>query len=161
MEFDPLEEHNIAHLRPDVVRTMLLDYDAWFDDVGTTRPDNYAPPKIVIGTSHENPTVLTRQNWRSTQGSWARYTNGRWELQVANLALWDIRLRFPVTEEDVEVVLHLDDRELTGNIPGGPEGASGCVFNRIVLPMGPLHLSADITIGGVVQGPSQVDLNRL
>jgi len=161
MEFDPFEEHNIAHLRPDVVQTMFRDYEAWFDDVGSTRPDNYAPPKIVIGTSHENPTVLTRQNWRSTQGSWARYTNGRWELQVANLALWNILLQFPVTEEDVEVVLHLDDRELIGAIPGGPEGASGCVFNRVVLPMGSLHLSADITIGEVVQGPSQVDLTWL
>jgi len=161
MEFDPLEEHNISHLRPDVVQTMFRDYEAWFDDVGSTRPDNYAPPKIVIGTSHENPTVLTRQNWRSTQGSWARYTNGRWELLVANLALWDIRLRFPVTEEDVEVVLHLDERQLSGSIPGGPEGASGCVFNQVVLPMGPLHLSADIITGGVTEGPSQVDLIRL
>ena len=158
MEFDPFEEHNIAHLRPDVARNMLHDYEAWFDDVGSTRPDNYAPPRIVIGTRHENPTVLTRQNWRSTEGSWARYTNGRWELQVANLALWNILLRFPVTEEEGEVLLHLNEREMTGELP---VGASGCVFHEVVLPMGPLHLSADITIGERVQGPSQVDLTRL
>ena len=72
--------------------------------------------------------------------------------------MWNIRLRFPVTEEEGEVVLHLDGREMNGDLP---EGASGCIFHEVVLPMGPLNLSADLRFGEVVRGPLQVDLIRL
>ena len=43
----------------------FLEHDSWFDSVSSSRPDNYAPPRIHIGTPDENPTVLTRQDWRS------------------------------------------------------------------------------------------------
>jgi hypothetical protein len=77
---------------------------------------------------------------------------------VANLAQWNIRLRFPVTGEAATVTLHLGDREMTGELP---EGASGCIFHEVVLPLGPLRLSADLQFSEEIRGPSQVDLIRL
>ena len=68
MEADPLESTDIAQQQPETVKDLLAAYDAWFDDVGSTRSDNYLPPRIVVGTPSESPTVLTRQDWR--HGTW-------------------------------------------------------------------------------------------
>ena len=53
LQADPGEKNNLAAAQPDIVARMRSNYDAWFDDVGSTRPDNYAPPRIRIGTPHE------------------------------------------------------------------------------------------------------------
>jgi len=66
---DDLEMQNIAAERPEIVFRLIKAYEQWFDDVSHTRPDNYTPPRIHIGTVHENPVVLTRLNWRS-RGNW-------------------------------------------------------------------------------------------
>ncbi len=49
---DPLEQNNLAASKPETLGQLRKAYDAWFDDVGSTRPDNYAPPRIIVGTSH-------------------------------------------------------------------------------------------------------------
>ena len=36
---------------PEIVAKLKAEYEAWFDDVGSTRPDNYAPPRIIVGTA--------------------------------------------------------------------------------------------------------------
>ncbi len=64
LEDDPAEERDISGEHPGIVASMRHEYEGWFNDVSATRPDNYAPPRIVIGTEHENPTGLTRQDWR-------------------------------------------------------------------------------------------------
>src|SRR5262249_24076803 len=56
-------------------------YDAWFDDVGRTR--GYDPPRIVLGTPRENPTILTRQDWRVPPAGSGREGPGHWEVDVA------------------------------------------------------------------------------
>ena len=68
---DPYALTDLAAERADVVGDLMIRYNAWFDDVSSTRPDNYAPPRIHVGTPHENPTVLTRQDWRFHTGGMA------------------------------------------------------------------------------------------
>ena len=55
MQLDPLETREVSRFFPEVVKEMTVAYDRWFDDVAATRPNNYAPPKIVIGSMEENP----------------------------------------------------------------------------------------------------------
>ena len=59
---DPLEQKDIADEHPEVVASMLRDYDAWFRDVESTR--HFAPPRIHLGSPAEDPATLTRQDWR-------------------------------------------------------------------------------------------------
>lgn len=61
MRNDPFEMNNVAVNYPEKVAELRKAYDAWFDDVSSTRPDNYDPPRIYIGTPHENPVVLTHR----------------------------------------------------------------------------------------------------
>ena len=80
MQNDPYEMHDIAEQHPDIITVMKKSYEAWFKDVSGTR--GFDPPRIVLGSAHENPTVLTRQDWRGPDASWGPKGLGFWEVQV-------------------------------------------------------------------------------
>ena len=50
LQDDPGERTNLAGGHPEIVDRLRQAYEAWFKDVSSTRADNYAPPRIVIGT---------------------------------------------------------------------------------------------------------------
>ena len=45
LQADPQQRNNLAATHPDVLVHLKAGYDAWFDDVSSTRPDNFAPPE--------------------------------------------------------------------------------------------------------------------
>ena len=51
MAVDPLETRDVAAEHPEIVAQLRQRYEAWFRDVSATRPDNYAPPRILHLTS--------------------------------------------------------------------------------------------------------------
>jgi arylsulfatase/arylsulfatase A len=153
---DPLEEHDLAQSRPEVVQKMRRKYEAWFRDVGSTREDNYAPPRIHIGAAHENPVVLTRQDWRHTTGrTWAADSNGCWELYAASPGEYDIRLRFPEAETNGRVTLEMGGNKVTKNIRSG---TTECSFKSVPVSKGDVRLLATLTFGRQSKGPWQVDV---
>lgn len=153
---DPGEQHDLATQRPEIVDQMKQAYETWFKDVGTTRSDNYAPPRIEIGTPHENPVVLTRQNWRRgpaeqpTQGS-----NGTWLLHVARKGEYEIRLRFPARDSAGTAEVRIQAIHDQATIPAG---ASECTFPNLALEPGPAELQAMLKVGDNLEGPWQVDI---
>jgi arylsulfatase/arylsulfatase A len=141
-----------------VVAELRAAYEAWFEDVSHTRPDNYAPPRIVIGTVHEPFTTLTRQDWRHVKGRpWAPDSNGFWELEVGVAGEYDVRLRFPSTEAPGTARLVLGEAEQTAGVPGGAEEIT---FATVHLDEGPLRLQATLAFGDETRGPGQVDVRR-
>lgn len=80
MRSDPLETKNIAAESPTIVTRMREAYDAWLADVG--RDHGYQAPRILIGTEHQPETILTRQDWRGTDATWAPKGLGYWEIAV-------------------------------------------------------------------------------
>jgi len=100
---DPLERTNLAAAEPAITQRLRDTYAAWFADVSATRPDNFAPPRIVIGTDHEITTVLTRQNWRSAGADFGR--EGTWLLRAEREATYTVELRWlkPVAPGTVEI----------------------------------------------------------
>jgi arylsulfatase/arylsulfatase A len=156
MANDPLEEHNLVKERPEIVRKMLREYAAWFADVGSTRKDNYDPPRIHIGTAHEDPVVLTRQDWRHLKGRpWGRDSNGYWALYAAQAGEYEVRLRFPETEAEGQATLEMGTQTLTtALLPGTNE----CTFYAVPVRQGSLRLQGTLTFGEQVKGPWQVDV---
>jgi arylsulfatase A-like enzyme len=158
MEADPLELEDLAAEKPEVVAELRAAYDTWFDDVSHTRPDNYAPPRIVVGTPHEEMTVLTRQDWRHGKGRpWAPDSNGHWELEVATEGQYDVRVRFPPTETGGEATLSLNDEARRAGVRAGAEEL---VFAAVPLATGPLRLQVTLERGSDTRGPWQVDVSR-
>ncbi|MFV1967949.1 MAG: arylsulfatase [Pirellulaceae bacterium] len=134
---DPGESHNLIDEQPAVFARLKKLYEEWFEDVSSTRPDNYAPPRIHIGTRHENPSVLTRQDWRG--GSWAPDAIGHWELHIAVAGHYTIRLDFDAKPDDgiAEVKIGWVSRRMEI-----AAGATTCEFTGLELPAGdtPLHV---------------------
>ncbi len=167
MRADPLETRDVAAEHPDVLARLRAAYDHWFDDVGSTRPDNYAPPRIHIGTPYEDPVVLTRQDWRPLAtlvtvpwGGNERSEGGdrgHWEVHVAQAGSYDITLRFPPQADRRVAAFTLGDVTASLPVSGGAESVR---FRDVQLPAGPGRLEAAITGSGETLGPMFVEVSR-
>ena len=160
MQEDPLEEQDLAGQRPEILLQMKAAYDSWFDSVSSSRPDNYAPPRIYIGTSNENPTVLTRQDWRSNPNftaGWQRGSSGHWEVYVAGGAAYDFFLRFDPEPEAGSARLQIGDTEMVQQIGAG---AATCTFHGVVLPQGDTDIEAMLQHGPRLRGIHQLEVHQ-
>lgn len=156
---DPLEEVDVADRNPEVVAALRGAYDTWFDDVGSTRPNNYAKLRIHIGTSHESVTVLTRNDWQPARNrSWGQpQANGAWDLQVTATAPYDIGLLFPQWFDGGTVSLTIGDSTYVAETaPGG----AGHTFESVRLTEGPARLIASLGVGDTLGGPWQVEIRK-
>ncbi len=61
---DPSESVDLSAAYPKIVERLKKAYERWFDAVSSSLPDNYAPPRIALGTTHEHPVLLTGQDAR-------------------------------------------------------------------------------------------------
>ena len=101
IEHDPFELHDLAATQPEMVNRMYLRYLDWFRDVCGTR--GFEPVRIRIGDPRENPTLLTRQDWRVRDLA----LPGHWELDVARPGRYDVTIH--VSETTAPTEIRLDD----------------------------------------------------
>lgn len=155
---DPHELNSLAEEKPEVLASLRKDYDAWFDDVGSTRPDNYAPPRIIVGTNHEPLTTLTRQDWRHTSGRpWQRNSRGHWLLNAPTNKTFDVKCRFNANAVKAEqVILLVNGKPAAKNLV--PPQTSDTEFPAVAFPAGDFRVEVVIKEGKAERGVHQVDL---
>lgn len=136
---DPGETNNLASQQPAERERLKSAYEAWFTNVSSTRPDNYAPPRIQVGTPHESTTVLTRQDWRG--GTWASRSGGYWLLHVATPAKYDFHVEFSELSTDSLVQLEIAGITTEMNVA---KGVTSCVFSSIEIAAGDCKLEVRI-----------------
>jgi arylsulfatase/arylsulfatase A len=130
MSIDPGETTDVADQNPLIVTEMKRQYVQWFLDVTEKCGDL---PDIRIGTSHENPTILTRQDWRGA-GGWEDTDVGYWGVRVMNKGDYSFNVQFPSpASSSRKVHLHAGDYELTRALNAGADTVD---FGRIELPKG-------------------------
>ncbi|WP_372895395.1 arylsulfatase [Stieleria sp.] len=155
---DPRQTNNLAQQHPDVVQRLKRGYEAWFKDVSSTRPDNYAPPRIVIGTEHELRSVLTRQDWRHIQGRpWAGNSNGVWLLEAPEAGSYEVEVVFAGDPPAGTATITVGKLTKTLEIPAGQRRGHK---TDLRLPAGQMTLAVDVVFDGKTQGPHQVILTR-
>ena len=130
LQADPAERNDIAADHTDIVQCLRAEYAAWFKDVSSTR--GYDPPRIVLGTVHENPSVLTRQDWRGP-GGWGDNDAGWWEVSVAETASYRVTVQFPRQASGGEVVFRLNGVDLRQPCD---KTTSRCAFPATQIPAG-------------------------
>lgn len=158
LDADPGETRNLAAERPGRVAELRAAYDDWFDDVGSTRPDNYAPPRIVAGTEHENPVVLNRNDWRARteELQWKKPEHdGYWLVRVAEKGPYDVTVLVPPFEEAATARLKIADRVWNADLEPGEDAAT---FEGLDLPVGEARIDAQNCSGGRVHGAAYVRL---
>jgi len=155
MAADPLETKDIARKNPDIVERMRAGYEAWFRDVSATR--GYAPPRIIIGSPHEDPTTLTRQDWRGPRAGWTPKDFGHWEIAIAEKGTYDVTVHFAPAGKDSRVHCHVENVMVNEPVKAGD---TKCVFPQIQLSAGPAKLEAWIARGDEKSGISFVEIHR-
>ena len=159
MAKDPLEMENLADKNPKKLAELKAAYEAWFQDVGSTRPDNYAPPRIHVGAPQEPVTTLTRQDWRHTKGRpWGADSHGYWELyntQPGGKYDVEVRFRNPLTA-DANLSLQVGGQHLT---KPAKTGTKRIHFKQVPFgKQGPVRLDCRVKVGDTEKGPWQVDV---
>ena len=155
---DPRQQNNLAEQRPKVFQRLKKNYEDWFADVSSSRPDNYAPPRIVIGTKHELRSVLTRQDWRHATGRpWGRDSNGAWLLEAHEGCAYDVEIIFKGDHPAGKATINTSKSQITLNVAANQKRVR---TSRIHLPAGKFTFSVDVVFNGKAQGPHQVILTR-
>lgn len=156
---DPLELKDIRSEKPGVFGEMKRAYDKWFDDVGRTRPNNYAPPAIYLGDEHENPVVLTRQDWRHTKGRpWAANSFGHWEIDVRSTGKYRVTVYPKNSGSFSSVTLRVGSSEWTVNVADDLESVQ---IPFEVRRIGRTQISASFEVEGETFGPHQLVVEKL
>lgn len=154
MASDPAETRNLAAEMPGRAADLRRQYDAWFDDVSS---QGFDPPRILIGSSREPVSTLTRQDFRGPTASWAEGAVGYWEVEAAERTRVDVRVAiWPITTSG-RVTLRLGGVERTA--PTRP-GARTCTLRGVDLPAGPARLEAWCEADGKTQGARYVVVQR-
>lgn len=150
---DPSEKYDIAAAHPEIVKEMKNRYEKWFEDVSSTR--GFEPPCIIIGTKFENPTTLTRQDWRGAK-DWNDTDVGYWKTQAAVAGTYTLWLQFsdPV-KFDSTVRLQFNDTILTSSIEKGQDRAA---FENIHIKKGYVQIKGWVETGGNIFGVRYLDV---
>lgn len=155
LEADPYEEHNIAAEKHDLVDRMYAEYVAWFKDV-TAR--GFDPVRIDVGGPLENPTTLTRQDWRGPRAGWKINDLGHWEIRVVRPGRYRVDLR--LAPRRFPTIAHVKLGEVERSISLEP-GATACSFTEVEWPAGPGRLETWVEGNRNTAGPLDVTILRL
>ena len=155
---DARQQNNVAAEHPEVFRRLKAGYESWFADVSSSRPDNYAPPRIVIGTPNEKQSVLTRQDWRHTEGkNWAPNSNGVWLLEAMEPSSYEVEVIFAADHPAGKATITAGSITMPLDIPADQRRGHSIILK---LPAGKMKLAVDVVFDGKTQGPHQVILTR-
>ena len=157
MASDQGEKVNLAEAKPKEFQKMLKAYDAWFDDVSTTRTDNYAPPRIVIGSDNELVSALTLQDWRvSDSVGWG--VSGVWLVHVDRPSTFDAELVYSQPVGPMELSLSIGSVTRKATLKAGQ---TRLVIPGISVPQGDAEVQVQTAFKRRKVDPYHVILSRV
>jgi len=154
---DPMERTNLAIPEAVTLQRLRDTYSAWFADVSSTRPNNFAPPRIVIDSDKAPTTFLSPQEWRvPTTGNNGR--EGTWLLHAEHQAPYSVELRWlkPIAPGTLE----LTAGSVTRTVEVGA-ATDRVLIDHFTLPAGDVDFSVVLRHGATHEGAYHVALTRL
>jgi hypothetical protein len=166
---DPAQRNNIAAKHPDRVASLRQDYEKWWASVS---PGMKEPCRIEVGTKHENPMMLTSQDWYMPIGNppWnqsharkAPMVIGPWMIDVKHAGDYRITLRRQAPQakfklEATKARIKVANVDKTINVKSG---STKVVFN-VKLETGPTQLKTWLMYdNGKSRGAFYVEVERV
>jgi arylsulfatase A-like enzyme len=108
LQADPGEKNDVALENGDVVNRLTRGYELWFEEMRKTR--EFAPPRIVLDPAHEDPVMLTRQDWRGPKAGAGKEANGFWQVDVRKEMKVDVTLYFRAPGAATKVTYSVNGR---------------------------------------------------
>jgi arylsulfatase A-like enzyme len=93
IENDPFEQYNIVSGKKDIAESLKAELDEIYNEL--INSDNLVnPPRIIVGSEHENPVILSRNDAEGQRGIWAQEEiYGKWRVTVTE-GYYNIRFKF-------------------------------------------------------------------
>ncbi len=149
LDSDPAEKKNLAKKHPDLLKRLKTEYDAWFDDVCVKGlPEQ---PFIHIGTPHENPTMLTSQDWRVAGRT--RF----WNVKLEEDGIFDVSIHVPKAKKGTHLQVRFGDRITRHPLP---DEKGKVTVSNIPLEAGSDHLHISRMLKGKPLSIARVYLKR-
>lgn len=140
MSVDPLETKNVVVDNAEVVERLKKAYDEWFDDVGSTRPDNYGPVRVWTHPPDGTITNLHTHEWRVDPNN---QSVGTWKLYVPKSGTFEVRVYFRNAPKLGEADLEINEKTYKSTtVKDG-----WYVFNGVELTEGDADLQSHLTVG--------------
>ncbi len=140
---DQAEENDLAEENPGKLKELKDAYLAWLEDVSSTRKDNYAPPRILIGNDSEQTTDLSIQDWRVPTGSAGWGTGGAWQVDFVSSGPFQVSVNWENSlQGEREITLLIGTESHAGVLK---EGETKVVFPSVSVAEGETEVSARIS----------------
>ncbi len=137
---DPGETTNIIADHPEEAARLKRSYEDWFASVQAER--DFAFPRIAIGSKHENPVVLTPQDWHG-ETAWRSGTGNYWEVEAAKPGKYELTVHFykPLDSATLEIDFGGQTRTVTVE----PKGRSAAIADPFDVAGGHTRLGFRVT----------------
>jgi arylsulfatase A-like enzyme len=156
LHIDPAEKKDLATEHPEVVLRMTKAYEAWFEDVKKTR--EFEPPRIVLGTPHEDPVLLTRQDRRGSTPERTQSSTGVWLVELQKEAKFDVSLYLKAPGAAGTVAYACGSAKASGPVESGKTTVT---LRGVVHPPGRHELTGIVAADGKEYGVDYVELKRV
>ena len=140
---DEGEAKDLSKEEPEKLAEMKAAYQAWLKDVSSTRPDNYAPPRIVIGSDQETVSDLSIQDWRvgETEG-WG--TAGKWLVDVVDSGPYRVTVKWDKIIGERKATLVIGDQRYPASLA---EDATELEFPSVEITEGDTEIFVELEGG--------------
>ena len=149
---DRAERHDLAAEEPQIRDRLLAEYERWFKDVTATTKE---PPRIFVGDPHENPAILTKQDWRGPQAGWSENSVGHWDIDVRRAGTYTVTVHQRKVENPATLRLKIGGVAATNTVTGASHS-----FNGLMLATGPSEVHCTMEANGKVSGVDFVEIRR-
>jgi len=114
---DPWEMYNINQENSEIVKELQQEFDKYYAEV--IHSPNLKSQRAQIGTKHENPVILNRNDARGPPGIWAQEKiYGFWDISVMNAGKYTITFHFHhMLDQPGNMLLKIGTLQRTKHIP--------------------------------------------
>ena len=160
LQQDPHERHDMSSEAPLIADSLLQAMDLWYEEVMES-PHLVTPPRIILGSSEENPVILGRNDWKGpTAKSWnSPEAYGTWDLRVLGPGPYRVTMVFrdPLPGKG-RAVVQSGSRQYW--IRTGEEDLYRIVLEDVVLNNGDQSFGGYYEFNGQMYSPFYIEIEK-
>ncbi|GAB4034059.1 arylsulfatase [Spirosoma gilvum] len=157
LKTDPYERTNIASANSAIVSQLRVKLDSVFADIASS--PNLVTRRISLGDPHENPTVLTRQDWTGLVNNWTTETGlGYWAVNVQTDGHYDVAVRHPSVKKGSRVLVRIGQIQRSVQVP--KDNVTDIVIPRVYIKRGEYNLESWLETDKGMQGAYYVTVKK-
>jgi len=95
LENDPYELSDISNENPEIKSSLQKELDEWYEEI-IVSPHLVDPPRMLVGSAHENPVILGRNDWKGPAAmQWGAVTAfGYYDITIEDPGPYDVKMMF-------------------------------------------------------------------